>query len=294
MGAARRMKITNKNNLPEPVYRFIATDKYSRGAADMSVTELLLSPRIRTLRARHADEIVVDASDRFWAALGTAVHEIMTTNVSGNYVSEERLFADVNGVVISGGIDLQEIDDDGVTISDYKVTSCFAASMEKPDWEAQLNAYAFLVRHAKGLAVKKIQIVAMLRDWSASSSARKGEGYPTAPVVVLPQTLWDPETQDRWVFERVSMHAAPPDALPPCTEEDMWMRPAEWAVTKIGNKRASAVLASEEAAFAWAAARGGDYGITRRPERRVRCEGNYCSVADFCDQYAAHKKEGAA
>lgn len=288
------MKITNKYGLPGPVYNFIATDKYSRGEADISVTELINPPRIRALKAKHADQLTVDASDRFWAALGTAVHEIMGTGVSEGQVSEERLFAEVDGMVVSGGIDLQEIEADGVIISDYKVTSCYAVTADKPEWEAQLNAYAFLVRHAKGLPVKRLQIVAMLRDWSGAARARKGDGYPTAPVVVLPQVLWDPDTQDRWVFDRVRAHRG--GTADPCTPAEMWQRPDIYSVKKIGSRRASATVNSREAAEAYiasASVRGLEgFEIEFRPGARVRCEGNYCGVAEFCDVYAKVKEPG--
>jgi hypothetical protein len=68
------MKITNKHNLPEPIYRALTEDNYSRGNSDLSVTQLIDSPRIRILKHRHNDEITEDASEMLWSVLGTAVH----------------------------------------------------------------------------------------------------------------------------------------------------------------------------------------------------------------------------
>lgn len=300
------MKLTNKYNLPEPVYNFVANDKYSRGRADISATEVLGSPRIRMLSKKHADKMTADASERFWAALGTAVHQLMEEGVeasSEKYISEERLYASVDGVTISGGIDLQQVLDDGsVSVSDYKVTSVYAASTEKPDWEAQLNIYAFLVRHAKRLKVKQIQVVAMLRDWSASARDRGDSTYPKAPVVVIPQKLWSDIAQDKYVFNRIGAHKRVDPALnagapqkkiklEPCTDKEMWARPPEFAVMGKGSR---AVRVFDDKLKATNFSVDGDtkkeYRVEERPGKRVRCEGNYCGVSKFCDQYKEYKK----
>ena len=49
---------------------------------------------------------------------------------------------------MSGAIDRQEIDD-GVSIYDYKVTSVWSLIFDKPEWERQLNCYAYLVEKKK-------------------------------------------------------------------------------------------------------------------------------------------------
>ena len=61
------------------------------------------------------------------------------------FITEERLLYEVDGVTISGAIDLQEITPDGIILSDYKTTSAWAVMNEKQDWHNQLNSYAYLV-----------------------------------------------------------------------------------------------------------------------------------------------------
>jgi hypothetical protein len=60
------MKITNRFNLPDAFYNFARNDKYSRGKADISVTTLIDSPRVRLMRDKYNDQLETDASDMIW------------------------------------------------------------------------------------------------------------------------------------------------------------------------------------------------------------------------------------
>ena len=55
------MKITNKFGMPQPFVDFAINDKYSKGKADISVTSLIDSPRVRTMKDHYNDLIEVDA-----------------------------------------------------------------------------------------------------------------------------------------------------------------------------------------------------------------------------------------
>ena len=119
------MEITNNYSLPQSFVDFARNDKYSKGKADISVTTLIDSPRVRIMRDRHHADRVVDAVDNIWALFGTAVHHILeSAEPSDNVVLEERLFTKVNGWVLSGAVDHQKIDGQTVEITDYKVTRC--------------------------------------------------------------------------------------------------------------------------------------------------------------------------
>ena len=93
-----------------------------------------------------------------WSLFGTALHNILEHGKGDNHIVEERVFADVEGMKISGAIDLQEVEEDGVIVSDYKTTSAWVVMNEKDDWHNQLNCYAYLLYKAKGVTVKKLQI----------------------------------------------------------------------------------------------------------------------------------------
>ena len=70
------MKITNKHNLPEVVVNALTFDSYSRGESDISITQLIDSPRVSMLQKKHAEYIEQDAVDFIWSRFGTSVHEV--------------------------------------------------------------------------------------------------------------------------------------------------------------------------------------------------------------------------
>ena len=147
------MKLTNNFGMPETILNVIARPQYSKGKANMSVTELLNSPRIVQLKRKHWDDLTEDASDMVWSIFGTAIHNVLEHGKGDNHVVEERIHVELNGMRISGAIDLQEMTSDGVIVSDYKTTSAWAVMNEKQDWHNQLNSYAYLVEAAKKLPV---------------------------------------------------------------------------------------------------------------------------------------------
>ena len=163
------MKFTNKNNLPDPVVRALTSYEKGEKVEGLRVTTLIDSPRISQLRKEFAADITEDVSDMVWKVMGTAIHEVFEKAASNSYVSEERLSHEVNGTVISGAIDYQFEDDGEIDLKDYKSTSVYSVLMgDKPEWEKQINTYAYLIRHAKGLKVRSASVVAVLRDWRKS------------------------------------------------------------------------------------------------------------------------------
>ncbi len=81
------MKLTNKFELPDTFINVINRPTYNKGDAEISVTEILNSPRIVHLKRLHWDDLEQDAADMVWSLFGSAVHEIlqhgkMTTTLS--------------------------------------------------------------------------------------------------------------------------------------------------------------------------------------------------------------------
>ncbi len=284
------MRYTNKHNLPRTLVNLTERDGYSKGNARISVTTLIGSPRVSILRSRHDNDIEVDVADQLWSLVGRALHHIAEAGADEEHLSEERLFTDVNGWIISGGIDLQIVSD-GVRILDYKFTSAWAVANaeDKFEWEAQLNSYAWLVRKVKGMEVKGLQICALIRDWRRREAEFKST-YPQAPAQVIDIPLWSFEKQQAYIEERVRIHQEAAAAasighdLPPCTDDERWIREEKWAVKKHGAKRALKVFDTEAEARAY---RGDvvDMVIEHRPGEPIRCTGNYCGVNQYCEQY---------
>jgi hypothetical protein len=286
------MKITNNFNLPESIINVIQRPQYSRGKAQISVTEILNSPRIVQLRQKHMEEITEDAADMVWSLFGSAVHNILQHGKGDNHIVEERLHVDFNGWHISGALDLQEVTPNGIGIRDYKVTSAWAVQQDKKEWVEQLNLYAWLVEKVKFIKVTDLQIIGIVRDWSRRDAGVK-EGYPQAPIVTLNIPLWDMETREKFVEERLNKHneavfaMGMGDDVEECTPEEMWEKKTVYAIRKIGGVRAKSLhgdKAKAEEELEKLNAKKADYEIDVREGGRTRCEG-FCQVAPFCDQY---------
>lgn len=285
------MEITNNHKLPKSFVDFARNDKYSKGNADISVTTLIDSPRVRLMRDHFSNQRTVDAVDMIWPLFGTAVHHILeSSGASEDVILEERLFSEVDGWVLSGAVDHQKVDRSNVSITDYKVTSVWSVIYGKIEWERQLNLYAYLVQKNKGKKVNSLQICAILRDWN-SRDAKYKQDYPSAPVVLVDIPVWDEETRINYIKERISIHQEAQkmyDAegeFPFCSDDETWKRSDAWAVKKKGLKRAMRVFDNEEKAIEFSVMQSASTEIEYRTGEVVRCNGNYCGVADFCSQH---------
>ena len=288
------MKLTNQFNLPEPIVQALSRNDYTKGASHRSITTLIDSPRIRILREQYDDQIQEDVSDMMWSVLGTAVHRIFEDFATGDVISEERLFVECDGWTISGAIDLQ--DEEGP--SDYKVTSVWSVIFDKKEWHNQLNAYAWLMRHAKQRKSTKLRIIAVLRDWKRREAEMKPD-YPQSPIMIVQVPMWSDEQQDQYMAQRIKLHQ---DAewehisggdLPLCSDAERWMKEDTFAVKKKTSKRALKVFDSMEEAewFMKQKSLGDDHIVETRKGSATRCEQDWCRVSSWCDQYARAANE---
>lgn len=289
------MQLTNHHNLPETIINVIKRPTYTKGKSNLSMTELLNSPRIVQLKRKHWDDLTEDAAGMVWSLFGTALHNILEHGKDDHHIVEERVFAEIDGMTISGAIDLQEVEEDGIILSDYKTTSAWAVQNEKQDWHNQLNGYAFLVEKAKQRKVKKLQIVAIIRDWS-SREAKQKDSYPQAPIVVIDIPLWSFEDREQYIRTRIHVHTEAffedetGGEIAPCTPEEMWEKQEKFAVMKEGGKRAKSVHDTRQEAEIALPEKG--YFIEHRKGERTRCE-SFCQVSAFCNthqQYLSTKE----
>lgn len=287
------MKITNQFNLPQIVVDALTQDDYTKGKSNRSVTQLIDSPRVAILQREHEDDMSQDVVDFLWSRFGTSVHGMFEKAVEDStavgVVSEERLYAEVEGWTISGAIDLQELHDDGVLVSDYKVTSVWSVIHDKTEWHNQLNAYAWLVRSAKDLPVKGLRIIAILRDWQRRKAQMEPD-YPDSPIHMVEIPMWSVEETDQYMLDRVLLHQQAEfdhmtgGVLPPCTGAERWEKPTTYAVNKKGRKRAVRVLTSRDEAETYIKSLGKDHLIEERVGESTRCAQDWCRVARWCDQ----------
>lgn len=288
------MILTNKHNIPETFVNVVKRPTYSKGRANLSVTQLINSPKIVALTAKFEDRIEQDVSDMVWSIFGSAVHKVLEHGKEKDHVIEERLFAELDGWRISGAIDLQILRQEGIAIKDYKTTSAWAVLNEKIEWEQQLNIYAWLVEKTKNVPVTDLAIVAIIRDWSRREAATR-EGYPEAPIKEIPIKCWTHEEREQFILHRIAQHSACEFAmetgadLPECSAEDMWERPTVYAVKKKGGVRAKSLHETEQHARLALEKAGKDHEIEVREGERVRCS-NFCPVNNYCAQYRAYQE----
>ena len=179
-----------------------------------------------------------------------------------------------------------------------KFTSAWALRQDKPDWTAQQNIYAWLVETNKNVPVLGIQICALIRDWSRREASVKAD-YPQAPIQVIDLPLWSFEERETYIRNRISLHRDSKvqddwdEDLPPCTDDERWVRGETYAVMKAGKKRAFKRCETQEEAekvLKEIPEKDKPY-IEKRPGEAVRCTGDFCGVARWCSQYQASLKE---
>lgn len=300
------MKLTNKLNLPQPIVDAVANDPYSRGAADISVTQLISPPRLIALAEAHREELEEDASDRIFSLLGQAVHTILE-RANTSAIAEKRLFLKYGDWTVSGAFDrLSLLQGGGIQghLQDYKVGSVWEVIHGvKKEREQQLNLLRLLCEE-NGYRVTRLTAIFILRDWKKSEAERNRLTYPQRQIAQLDLPLWTMATARRFLADRVAAHKAARVELPACTPDDTWQRGTKYALKKPGVKRAvivademSGLLAAMVAKKLPAFTLGGDlpkgYEIEKRPGDMIRCR-HYCPVGGstgICTQWNEAKEE---
>ena len=280
------MKITNKQGLPAPLVALLARDFYTKGASQYSVTELMSPPKIRRMREQYDEEMEIDATKLIASQLGTFMHARLEKKSVEGYTNEERIFHSIDGITISGAVDLQEHTENGIVIIDYKFVKAWSVMKSKQDWVTQLNIYKWLVETVKHEKVCGLKICAIIKDYTPHSAQ---EGYPEAEAVMIDIPMWDSVTTETYVRQRLELHRTAKQAqefgeeLEPCTDEDRWMSETIYAVKKEGRKTAIRVFKTIEEATELAEKEKG-YVEERKGEPR-RCIGDFCGVSKWCKQY---------
>lgn len=275
------VQLTNKMRLPQPIVAAVSNDSYTKGDADFSVTELLSPPQIARLTKLHDNEIVEDVSDRIWSLLGQAVHAIIE-RASNNVTSltETTIKSNYGGVTIKGQADHVALDSG--TLYDFKVTTVWKLSGNNipEEWVQQTNIYRRMLGKEHGILINQIAVIAILRDWSKREAKRRFD-YPQTQVLRLDIPVWSDEETDAFIYARIAAHNNPNAQ---CTEEEIWAKPARYAVMRQGRQSAVRVFDTLAEAEAYLASLPASHYIETRPGEAVRCQ-SYCRVAQFCEQW---------
>jgi len=298
--------ITNNFGLPEAFVRAAATGAFPPSLWRHRVSQLTGSVRMRWFELTHWDELTADASERLWAIMGTAIHNVLHAHCGDNEIAEERLrYVHRIGdreVAISGQADiLTQTGPDTYKVTDWKFCKVNAMTFDKTSWFMQLRCYAWLYG-LMGFRVTEAELVLILRNRDIFR-AMYDTNYPQADVQTMPVDLWDSATVESWsremsnrlvLADELAIQGAPESEVPLCSDEERWYSPSKWAVTKRKAQKASRVLLTEDDARAYLATRKNpeEYAISFRPGRSGRC--HLCAARSICSQWAAQSVIEAA
>lgn len=285
--------ITNKLGFPDFVVRAIERQqgRYSKGRSDISVTTLIAPAYQRRLKGEI--DYTEDVSDRVSAFIGTAVHKELESGEGPGDVIEERFFYRAKTVagekVVSGQADLLTTIDGERWLIDHKTVKVWAAIFGgKKEWEQQLNLLRFLAAQKAvqtndpSYLATRLAIYCYFTDFVAAKAGQ--DDYPKAPMVVMEVPVWPLEEAGLFLTERVEAHFAQEPA--PCSDEERWATPEQFAVMKVGRKSAIKLHEVREEAEQMAKDKGKDHFVEIRPRTYRRCA-SYCPVAHGCPHHNA-------
>ena len=218
---------------------------------------------------------------------------------------DERKEVEIDDHIVSGKFDvIYKYKKAKWQLSDLKSLSVWAVMIDieakKEEWIKQLSIYRYLNQD------KDIDDTAMIMcwftDWSKSDSQIKAkQGYPQSRLDVHEIKLWSLDKTYEYLKKRVAdiklgmgiyQKTGEVETGFICSKDELWQRKGGWAYyTKKTNKKASKIYDTEnEARIALSKAKDPTAFIEERKARATRC--SYCSVTQFCPQYAEMLLEG--
>ena len=289
-----------KDNLEKDVLDQLNKNKYIRIGSDVSVTELIDSPRIVHLRNRHRDKLVSDNFDiNIPSLVGQGLHRElqkylkMQHNIDGNWLIERKMCSVFNNIRLAGKFDaLWNLKH----LYDIKYTGVF--KYIKGDWEsfeAQLNIYDYML-HMDGIEIEKLFLFVVFSDWKQGKVYKTG--YPKHRKEVIEVKKWSRVAQKDFIVSRLKAWEKnlnlKDNKLTLCTPEERWAgnpvyklfkAPVSKRSTKnfptrarAENYKAKCIANSKDSSW--------DNSFIDKgfPQPWKRCEG-WCDVKDFCNQY---------
>lgn len=213
------MKLTNHANLLDPIFRAVEAQatSHSLDGADISVTELIDSPLIRHLKTNFPD-VTEEGIDRLPALYGTAIHAVLEAHAGPESLTEQTVFAEIEGSKVVGHIDLIH----SGALVDYKFTKAYAVKKAKKEgklsWERQLNVYHYLLSKSDVSTepVKELKVVALIRDHGPQ---HQKQGI--SPVEEIPVPMWDFSEVEQYIKERLEAHFGAANQIK-CSTEENW------------------------------------------------------------------------
>ncbi len=234
-----------------------------------------------------------------WKAIGVPEPEML------EIITEQRNEKPVGDHIISGKFDVMfKYKDSKWQIADLKSMSVWGVMIDLPgkkeEWIKQMSIYRYLNQDKD---IDDIGVIlTWFTDWSKSDALIKAkQGYPQSRTGVEMVNLWSITTthtylalQEKQVVTAMTRYtkSGNTDTGERCSKDELWMKKSGWAYyAKGANKKATKIFATEEEATATLArAKDTTAYVEERKAKATRC--NYCSVTQFCPQFAEHVARG--
>lgn len=288
------MKFTNKLGLPQYLVDWLMNDDYDYNDAPntISATGILKPIRASLITSRHVNELEIDVSELMASRYGNAIHDsierIKTPGVTKEIRTTKKIMVDGVEFTITGKYDLL-IEQDGIyTLRDIKSTSVWTKIYggKDDDYRGQLSIYRWLLSDSYNInPIAYIDF--FFTDWQ-SAKAKQEDNYPSHRIFTGHKIdLLSLEATEAMIREKLKLYLLHKDTsdddLPECSSEELWAEEDTYALYKIGNKRATKVCATEDAAKQYQQDNNIKGYIQHRPGKVKRCK--YCSAAPFCNQF---------
>jgi len=285
------------DQIEKDILKWYNRNVYDRLGSDVSVTELLDSPRIVYLKNKFRSQIVKpDLNNLIPSLVGMGLHDGLQrylkdeSRVSGSWKVERKLLTVIDGIRVAGRFDALHNNE---TLYDIKVTTAWKfMKKDYEDWEKQLNAYAYMLLK-DGITIKSLKIMGIVSDWQWKEVSNIM--YPQSRIQILEMKKWSLREMEEFMRSRVKVFSTLKSltGLPLCTTTERWAGAPAYKLYRTNSaKRATKLFPSRCRAEAYL-----DACLSRDPDKWKdgyikktaatpwkRCEG-YCDVKDFCDQY---------
>ena len=252
------LQYTNKNDVSLALAVFLMFDNYEYDERPNSVSATGLIRPLRQLVLSQQNKTLlktVDISDLVASRMGSAIHDgceqawkdpknimkaLKVLGASDDAINsikvnptvlqegdipvyvEQRAEREIINFVVSGKYDLVL---DG-TLNDYKSTSVWTYIFDSnaDSYTKQGSIYKWL--NPDKITSDYININYIFTDWSSSKARQDPKQYPQQRVLTKKYPLWSNEETENWIMNKLEAYKAladsPQDALPECTDEELW------------------------------------------------------------------------
>lgn len=319
------MIITNKHNLPLSIGVWLMRDEYDYDPTAISATSLLKPLKQMILSGRAPTEALqMDLSDMIASRMGTALHSAieqawedpeltdvlemlhLTKETAANFVinpatleegqipiyMEQRVYGEVEGQKISGKYDFIS----GGVLEDFKSTSVYSYLLgdKEEKFAQQGSIYRYL--DPEKITEDYMRITYIFTDWQKSQVAVK-ENYPTSRVKSVEIPLMDITETEEFIGNKIrqirQFKHAPESALPRCSDEELWRKPAVYKYYSNPDKttgRSTKNFGDLASAYQFKAEKGKGVVIEVKGQV-IACR--YCRGAVICEQKNEYLLDGS-